>query len=177
MTKQGYTGPLEEIDECCWRIPRDYKPGMQVEGRIYADGRLMDQIRADQAPEQVANVAFLPGIQEASLAMPDIHWGYGFCIGGVCATDPEERAEFMAAWEAAGVTCILQNAGEEGNAIDRLLKRLARFTYVTDMIRDFLPKAVTPDDIVAAKRQNRHCPGGGTQARGQALRGGTGRAP
>jgi len=74
-----------------------------------------------------------------------------------CVTDPAERAEFMAAWEAAGVTCILQNAGEEGNAIDRLLKRLARFTYVTDMIRDFLPKAVTPDDIVAAKQQNRHC--------------------
>jgi membrane dipeptidase len=74
-----------------------------------------------------------------------------------CVTDPAERAEFMAAWEAAGVTCILQNAGEEGNAIDRLLKRLARFTYVTDMIHDFLPKAVTPDDIVAAKQQDRHC--------------------
>src|ERR671937_22145 len=44
----------------------------------------------DQAPDQVANVATLPGIQVASLAMPDIHWGYGFCIGGVCATDPDE---------------------------------------------------------------------------------------
>src|SRR4030042_1805790 len=89
MTKPGYTGPLEQIDECCWRIPMSYKSGMQVEGRIFADDRLMEQIRADQAPEQVANVAFLPGIQEASLAMPDIHWGYGFCIGGVCATDPD----------------------------------------------------------------------------------------
>ena len=63
---------------------------MQVEGRIFADDRLIEQIRHDQAPEQVANVAFLPGIQTASLAMPDIHWGYGFCIGGVCATDPAE---------------------------------------------------------------------------------------
>ncbi len=90
MTKPGYEGPLEQVDECCWRIPKTYKSGMQVEGRIFADDRLMDQIRADQAPEQVANVAFLPGIQEASLAMPDIHWGYGFCIGGVCATDPDE---------------------------------------------------------------------------------------
>ena len=89
MPKPGYEGPLEQIDECSWRIPRDYKLGMQVEGRIFADDRLMEQIRADQAPEQVANVAFLPGIQEASLAMPDIHWGYGFPIGGVCATDPE----------------------------------------------------------------------------------------
>ncbi len=90
MTKPGYEGPLERIDECCWRIPKSYKSGMAVEGRIFADDRLMGQIRADQAPEQVANVAFLPGIQEASLAMPDIHWGYGFCIGGVCATDPDE---------------------------------------------------------------------------------------
>jgi len=90
MTKPGYTGPLEQIDACCWRIPRSYKAGMQVEGRIFADDRLLEQIRADQAPEQVANVAFLPGIQTASLAMPDIHWGYGFCIGGVCATDPSE---------------------------------------------------------------------------------------
>jgi len=63
----------------------------------------------------------------------------------------------MDAWEAAGVTCIFQNAGEEGIAISRLLKRLARFTYVTDMMRDFVYKAVTPDDIVAAKKQNKHC--------------------
>ena len=90
MTKEGFHGPLEQIDECCWRIPKSYKPGMRVEGRIFADDRLIEQIRADQAPEQVANVAFLPGIQMASLAMPDIHWGYGFCIGGVCATDPDE---------------------------------------------------------------------------------------
>jgi len=65
-------------------------PGMRVEGRIFADQRLIGQIRADKAPAQVANVAHLPGIQMASLAMPDIHWGYGFCIGGVCATAPDE---------------------------------------------------------------------------------------
>ena len=90
MTKHGYHGPLEQIDECSWRIPQSYKLGMHVEGRIFADERLIEQIRRDQAAEQVANVAFLPGIQMASLAMPDIHWGYGFCIGGVCATDPAE---------------------------------------------------------------------------------------
>jgi tRNA-splicing ligase RtcB len=90
MAKQGYSGPLEQIDDCCWRVPKDYKAGMRVDGRIFASDRLLKQIREDQAPEQVANVAFLPGIQEASLAMPDIHWGYGFCIGGVCATDPQQ---------------------------------------------------------------------------------------
>jgi tRNA-splicing ligase RtcB len=90
MSKPGYHGPLERLEPCIWRIPKGYKSGMRVEGRIFADDRLIEQIRADQAPEQVANVAYLPGIQVASLAMPDIHWGYGFCIGGVCATDPDE---------------------------------------------------------------------------------------
>jgi len=74
-----------------------------------------------------------------------------------CVTDAAERREYMDAWQAAGVTCILQNAGEEGMAISWLLKRLARFTYVTDMMSNFVYKAATPDDIVAAKKQNKHC--------------------
>src|SRR5437588_3893567 len=88
--KETYQGPLERLSECCWRIPKSYKPGMRVDGLIFSDERLLEAVKKDQAPEQVANVAFLPGIQYASLAMPDIHWGYGFCIGGVCATDPDE---------------------------------------------------------------------------------------
>lgn len=90
MVKQPYHGPLEKVTDYCWRIPRSYKTGMRVDGLIYANRELLELMRNDQAPEQVANVAFLPGIQVASLAMPDIHWGYGFTIGGVCATDPEE---------------------------------------------------------------------------------------
>jgi tRNA-splicing ligase RtcB len=90
MPKDTYHGPLERMEEFCWRIPKSYKPGMHVDGLIFTDERLLAQVKKDQAPEQVANVAFLPGIQYASLAMPDIHWGYGFCIGGVCATDPSE---------------------------------------------------------------------------------------
>jgi tRNA-splicing ligase RtcB len=88
--KPGYSGPLEQVGPYQWRIPKSYKSGMRVDGLIYADERLIDHIRRDQAPEQVANVATLPGIQLASLAMPDIHWGYGFTIGGVAATDPRE---------------------------------------------------------------------------------------
>src|SRR6059058_2178092 len=90
MSKESYNGPLEQVNETCWRIPKSYKPGMHVDGLIFTDERLLPQLQKDQAPEQVANVACLPGIQYASLAMPDIHWGYGFCIGGVCATDPDE---------------------------------------------------------------------------------------
>src|SRR5271154_2472795 len=90
MGKEVFNGPLEQVDACCYRIPKSYKQGMRVDGLIFANENLMQQLKLDQAPEQVANVAFLPGIQVASMAMPDIHWGYGFCIGGVCATDPEE---------------------------------------------------------------------------------------
>src|SRR5271168_4752185 len=90
MAKDAFTGPLEQVDANTWRIPKSYKPGMRVDGLIFASETLMEQLKMDQAPEQVANVAFLPGIQHASLAMPDIHWGYGFPIGGVCATDPAE---------------------------------------------------------------------------------------
>ncbi len=59
-----------------------------------------------------------------------------------CVTNDAERAEFMQAWEASGVTCIFQNAGQEGQSPLRLIKRLARFTFVTDILRDFVRKAV-----------------------------------
>ena len=91
MAQSGaYTGPLEQVGPCQWRIPKSYRADMRVDGLIFADDQLIEQIKKDQGPEQVANVATLPGIQKASLAMPDIHWGYGFCIGGVAATDPEK---------------------------------------------------------------------------------------
>src|SRR5258707_2325348 len=90
MSKEQFAGTLERVDECCWKIPRSYKQGMRVDGLIFSSELLVENLKKDQAAEQVANVAFLPGIQHASLAMPDIHWGYGFCIGGVFATDPNE---------------------------------------------------------------------------------------
>jgi tRNA-splicing ligase RtcB len=78
----------QRIDDTRWRLPRT--GGMRVDGIIYADERLMEALRQDQALEQVANVAHLPGILKAALAMPDIHWGYGFPIGGVAAMDADE---------------------------------------------------------------------------------------
>lgn len=82
----GWQGTIKKIDDYRWEIPKSYKTGMRVPGLIYADEKMMSQIMKDQSPEQVANVAFLPGIVSWSLAMPDIHWGYGFPIGGVAAT-------------------------------------------------------------------------------------------
>lgn len=74
-----------------------------------------------------------------------------------CVVNAEERAEFELAWQAAGVTCIFQNAGEEGQDPVRLLKRLGRFTYLTDHLRDYLFKAVKPEDLEAAKKAGRRC--------------------
>ena len=82
--------PLRKIDDYRWEIPREYDPGMRVPGLIFCDEKLLETVRKDQALKQVANVAHLPGIVRYSLAMPDIHWGYGFPIGGVAATDPDQ---------------------------------------------------------------------------------------
>ena len=85
-----WTEVLEKSGDNSWVLPRSYKEGMRVPGRIFADDTLLETISQDQALEQVANVAFLPGIVGHSLAMPDIHWGYGFPIGGVAATEVEK---------------------------------------------------------------------------------------
>lgn len=79
---------IQKIDDQLWELPQEGK--MRVPARIYASEKMLPQILSDNAPQQVINVAHLPGIQKASLAMPDIHWGYGFPIGGVAAFDLEE---------------------------------------------------------------------------------------
>lgn len=81
---------LRKIDDFRFAIPTSYKQGMRIEGLIYADEELVRQIEKDQTKDQVANVATLPGLVGRSLAMPDAHQGYGFCIGGVAAADLDE---------------------------------------------------------------------------------------
>ncbi len=85
-----WTHVLKKVDDWRWEIPTSYKPGMHVPGLVYADERMIRTMGEEQAFEQVANVATLPGIVGKSLAMPDIHWGYGFPVGGVAAFDAEE---------------------------------------------------------------------------------------
>ncbi len=77
---------LKKIDDYRWEIPQSYKKGMAVPGLIFTSESMLNHIWEEQVFQQVANVAFLPGIVGHSLAMPDIHWGYGFPIGGVAAT-------------------------------------------------------------------------------------------
>lgn len=80
---------LRRIDETKVEVPLDYKEGMRVHGIIYVDELLEKELEAHSI-DQVANVATLPGIVRASAAMPDIHTGYGFPIGGVAAFDLKE---------------------------------------------------------------------------------------
>src|SRR5687768_4195743 len=79
---------IEKVDENRWRLPRT--GSMRTEGLVYASEALMQRMAEDKALEQVRNVACLPGIVGHSLGMPDLHWGYGFPIGGVAAFDPDE---------------------------------------------------------------------------------------
>ncbi|MDD5347481.1 MAG: RtcB family protein [Candidatus Omnitrophica bacterium] len=122
---ETWGGPLEKIDNFRFRIPAAYKPGMLVPGLVYADEKLLKDIVRDRALEQVANVAFLPGIVRASMAMPDIHWGYGFPIGGVAATDIE-----------AGGVVSPGGVGYDINCGVRMVKTSLRFEDVKDRIRD-----------------------------------------
>src|SRR5213594_2204975 len=86
----GWNGPLNKVDAFRYEIPRSYKPAMRTNGLVFIDDSMLPQLRQDQAPEQVANVATMPGILGAAMAMPDIHWGYGFPIGGVAAFDHDD---------------------------------------------------------------------------------------
>src|SRR3989338_4396417 len=129
-----YQGPLEKIDDYRWRIPKTYMQGMRVPGIIYANGRMIDEIRHDKAPEQVANAAFLPGIVKYSIAMPDIHWGYGLCIGGVVATDVEEGGVISPGSVGFDVNCGI-----------RLMRTNLRQDDVKDKMRELI--GVLFDDI------------------------------
>ena len=82
------TVKVEQIDACRWRIPRE--GAMRTEGLVFASQEMMASLQREQALEQVCNVATLPGIVGPSMAMPDIHWGYGFPIGGVAAFDAQD---------------------------------------------------------------------------------------
>src|SRR5215472_7615148 len=81
---------LQPIDEYRYRIPQDQAVGMRTDVIVYANAALLEQIRKDQSLIQAMNVATLPGIVGPSLAMPDIHQGYGFPIGGIAAIDAQQ---------------------------------------------------------------------------------------
>lgn len=81
---------LKKIGDYRYLLTKEYKPGMKTEGLIFADDELIESMKADKTLDQIANAATLPNIVGRSLAMPDAHQGYGFCIGAVVATDAND---------------------------------------------------------------------------------------
>lgn len=122
MSKTQPRLEVRRLDDYRWLIPRQGR--MRAEGLIFADGRLMEDIRGDQAIQQVANVAMLPGIVGRSIGMPDIHWGYGFAIGGVAAFDPDEGGVISPGGVGYDINCGV---------------RLLRSDLVVDEVRNRVP--------------------------------------
>ena len=81
---------FRQVDDAAWELPASARVDMRVPARVFADRELIGQIAADRSLEQLQNVATLPGISGSALAMPDIHQGYGFPVGGVAATEPPD---------------------------------------------------------------------------------------
>jgi tRNA-splicing ligase RtcB len=123
---------LTRVDENLYRMERAYQSGMRVPGLIYASEGLIELALKDNALSQVANVATLPGIVSASLAMPDIHWGYGFVIGGVAAFDPKRGGIVSPGGVGYDINCGVRlirsnlDAGECAEQITPLVNQIFR---------------------------------------------------
>jgi tRNA-splicing ligase RtcB len=115
---------LQKVDENRWLIP--VAGGMRVPGMVYSSESLMKEMGRDESPKQVANVAHLPGILKYSLAMPDMHWGYGFPIGGV------------AAFDLNGGVISPGGVGYDINCGCRLVATKLRFEEIRDRLEDLV---------------------------------------
>ena len=172
----SWTHILKKIDDYRWEIPTSYKPGMRVPGLVFADERMLRQIAEEQALEQVANVATLPGIVGYSLAMPDIHWGYGFPVGGVAAFRVEDGIispggigydvnclygdanvlhefgyhrpihEFEQRWSAERIMCIHPNERAWGTSIAAFIKHAKPVNQVFEITTESGLKIVATED-------------------------------
>jgi len=115
---------LKQKTATAWVIPQ--REPMRVEGLIFGSERLIDEMD-DMVVRQVSNVASLPGIVYASMAMPDAHWGYGFCIGGVAAFDPAQGGVISAGGVGFDIACGVRtlHTGLKADAMERLAEPLA----------------------------------------------------
>ncbi|MGH7964777.1 MAG: RtcB family protein, partial [Candidatus Binatia bacterium] len=136
---------IRQINDYVWEIPK--QGGMRVPGRVYATRELMEDIRKDAALEQVANVAHLPGIVGYSLAMPDIHWGYGFPIGGVAAVDANEGA-ISPGGVGYDINCIFGEA--------KVLHRFGYYRRIEDIVTARLSDPVRCYSLGTVRAQTAH---------------------
>ncbi len=171
---------LQRLDPYRWLIPRQGR--MRVEGLIFADESLMGDILApghggEEAVRQVANVACLPGIVGRSIGMPDLHWGYGFAIGGVAAFDPNEGGVVSPGGVGYDINCgvrLLRSdlSRQEGlpylpplmNQIMRDVPAGVGSQEGVDELRRELPRH--PPAPLPGSRKSGPCPRRGERARG-----------
>src|ERR671929_287218 len=119
------------IDTTTYEIPADARPDMRVPARVFADSELIEAIRTDRSLEQLQNVATLPGIVDAAIAMPDIHQGYGFPVGGLAATEVPDGV-VSPGGVGYDINCGVRllaapfTAGELGDRRERLVHELSR---------------------------------------------------
>ena len=129
---------LVKVDDNLYEIPKTYRSDMRVPARIFVDDRMLDQILDDRSLWQITNVATLPGIQKAAYAMPDIHEGYGFPIGGVAAMSIKEGGVISPGGIGYDINCgvRLLVANQSIKDINRALPEIA------DAIFNIIPSGV-----------------------------------
>lgn len=134
---------IELIEETPWRWRIAKHERMRVPGIVFASADLLPDVAGDRALDQVVNVASLPGIVEASYAMPDVHWGYGFAIGGVAATDIDDGGVVSPGGVGFDISCGVRllltpfEAHDVTRHLPKLMNELARLT----------PKGVGPGGV------------------------------
>ena len=142
------------IGEVLWEIPADARADMRVPARVFADAELLEAIAGDRSLEQLQNVATLPGIVDAALAMPDVHQGYGFPVGGIAAT---ELPDGVVSPGGVGydVNCGVRllaaplDAGELGDRREALVHEISRGVPAgAGRGSSSTPEGVTLDDVL-----------------------------
>ena len=132
---------LHKINDFLWEIPRHGE--MKVPGRIFASEKLIQEMD-EKVREQVTNVAMLPGIQVASIAMPDAHWGYGFPIGGVAAFDPDEGGIISMGGVGFDISCGVRTM-KTGMSRDEVMPRLKT---LVDQFFNRVPAGVGSEGLI-----------------------------
>ncbi len=135
------TKTLNKINDYLWEIPRTGE--MRVPGRIFASEKLVREMD-EKVREQVTNVAMLPGIQIASMAMPDAHWGYGFPIGGVAAFDPEEGGIISMGGVGFDISCGVRTM-KTGMTREEIMPRLKT---LVDQFYNRVPAGVGSEGLI-----------------------------
>jgi len=144
--------PVKKISDYKWEVPKGAVPGMKVHGLIYADDRLMKDIARDKSIRQVANGATLPGIVGASLAMPDMHFGYGLPIGGVVATDVDRDGIISPGGTGYDINCGVRMAVTDLTRKD--LDRKDRLQKLVDTLFSRVPTGVGSKGPIKLSRRD-----------------------